>query len=337
MSALQMSFRPLLSAIAVAGVLTAAATAEAETLRKDQMLNGVTMTQAQCAAIQQAVWVNAYGHDFCVRYYLSTAGGEGRRPVVFLQGDQFGPLDGKSFTWKDTSGAHDVDTADLMSFADSFSKMAKTTAIYLARIGVDGSSGDHRSRKTLLELRLMDVALEAIKRRHGFEGFHLVGQSGGSQLLAALIGMRQDIACAVAGSGQFLTSNMTGDPGRAYFDSSKYIPEVARRQSVRLMIVTDQTDKQVPAKMQNAYVEKFRKAGRAVPQFNVEATDDKHHGVVQYTRLAAAGCVLGKSDAEIDRAIQTVVKRARDFNAQKEREAQAKTRMSSGERSDKRS
>src|SRR5581483_1517746 len=197
MSALQMSFRPLLSAIAVAGVLTAAATAEAETLRKDQMLNGVTMTQAQCAAIQQAVWVNAYGHDFCVRYYLSTAGGEGRRPVVFLQGDQFGPLDGKSFTWKDTSGAHDVDTADLMSFADSFSKMAKTTAIYLARIGVDGSSGDHRSRKTLLELRLMDVALEAIKRRHGFEGFHLVGQSGGSQLLAALIGMRQDIACAV--------------------------------------------------------------------------------------------------------------------------------------------
>ena len=46
----------------------------------------------RCAAIPQTVWVNAYGRDFCVRYYMSTAGGEGRRPVVFLQGDQFGAL-----------------------------------------------------------------------------------------------------------------------------------------------------------------------------------------------------------------------------------------------------
>src|SRR5262245_37916657 len=61
MSASPMSFRPLLSALAIAGALTAAAPANAETLRKDLMLNGVTMTQAQCAALPQAVWVNAYG------------------------------------------------------------------------------------------------------------------------------------------------------------------------------------------------------------------------------------------------------------------------------------
>ena len=328
MSTLQTLFRPTLSAIAVAGALIVAAPANAEILRKDEMLHGVTMSQAQCAAIPQTVWVKAYGRDFCVRYYMSTAGGEGRRPVVFLQGDQFGPLDIKTYNWKDTSGSADVDTADLVSFADSFSKMTKTTAIYLARIGVDGTSGDHRSRKTVLELKLIDAALDAIKQRHGFEGFHIAGQSGGSQILGGLIGLRQDIGCAVAGSGQFLTSNMNGDPSRTYFDSSKYIPDVLRRPSLRLLVVTDPADKQVPAKMQNAYVEKYRKAGRPIPQFNVEATDPKHHGVVQYARLAMAGCVLGKPDTEIDRAIQTLVKRSREFNAQKEREAQAKTSLS---------
>jgi hypothetical protein len=331
---------PGLSAFAVVAALMTATPSIAETLRKDDMLRGVTMSQAQCAAIPQAVWVNVYGRDFCVRYYMSSVGGEGKHPVVFLQGDQFGPLDGKAFQWKDPSGTKDVDTADLTSFADSFSKMAKTTAIYLARIGVDGSSGDHKSRKTILELQLMNAALDAIKQRYDFEGFHIAGQSGGSQLLGGLIGLRQDIGCAVAGSGQFTTNNRpalfgalfhaaeNGDPGRSYFDAAKFIPSVVHRKSLRLMVVTDPSDKQVPAKMQTAYAQKFHNAGRSIAQFNVEATDDKHHGVVQYTRLAIAGCALGKPDTDIERAIQTLVKRNREINAQKEREAKAKTRLS---------
>ena len=37
-------------------------------------------------------------------------------------------------------------------------------------------------------------------------------------------------------------------------------------------------------------------AGGAHPQFMVEATDEDHHGVVIYSELVAAGCVLGKTD-----------------------------------------
>jgi hypothetical protein len=69
----------------------------------------------------------------------------------------------------------------------------------------------------------------------------------------------------------------------------------------------------------------MRRAGYPVPQFMVEATDKKHHGVLQYTRLAVAGCALGKSDADIGRAIQTLVKRNFEVSAQKRREAQART------------
>ena len=48
-------------------------------------------------------------------------------------------------------------------------------------------------RKTLLELDLMNAALDAIKEIHGFDGFHLAGQSGGSTLVAALAGQRRDV------------------------------------------------------------------------------------------------------------------------------------------------
>ena len=50
--------------------------------------------------------------------------------------------------------------------------------------------------------------------------------------------------------------------------------------------------------------------GRAIPQFLVEATDEEHHGVVVYSELVAAGCVLGKTDQEIARAVSTLVSAA---------------------------
>jgi hypothetical protein len=131
----------------------------------------------------------------------------GRMPVVFLQGDYLGKLDLKTLTWIDPSDTADIDTDNLMRMADAFSKMAKTTAIYLARIGVEGTSGNHIARKTLLELHLMNAALDAIKQRHNFLGFHLVGQSGGSKLVGGLIGLRRDVACAVSGSGPLASPN----------------------------------------------------------------------------------------------------------------------------------
>ena len=112
--------------------------------------------------------------------------------------------------------------------ADDFSKFSKTTAIYLARIGVDGTSGSHVSRKTVLERRLMNAALDALKERYGFEGFHLAGQSGGSLLVAALIEMRRDIACAVLGSAPLSTPGSCRSRQQpAFFSISAIRPRVA--------------------------------------------------------------------------------------------------------------
>jgi hypothetical protein len=313
--------------LALAGALLgaiSAANARAEIFKKEDLLRGITISRAQCEAVEQTFWLTVRGREFCVRYYLSTAGGEGLRPIVFLDGDQLGKFNIKTWAWTDTSEAKDRDTDDLVSLADGFSKLGKTTAIFLGRIGVDGTSGFHMSRKTFLELDLMNAALDALKQRYKFEGFHLAGQSGGSRLMAGLIPLRHDIACAVFGSGRLATpeSVKSSDPARSYFDVN--IPAIAKERMLRTLVITDKTDKRVPAEAQIGFVENMRKAGRPVPEFFVVATDDLHHGVTFYTELAAGGCVLGRSDDEIARAIGTVVKRSTDFNERRRKEVAAK-------------
>lgn len=312
--------------IALAAALLASNGAAAEIFKKQDLLRGITITHAQCEATSQTLWLSAHGRDFCVRYYLSTAGGEGPRPVVFLQGDQLGKLNRKAWTWIDPSEAKDVDTDDIMKIADGFSKIAKTTAIYLARIGVDGTSGNHMSRRTVLELELMNAALDAIKRRHGFEGFHLAGQSGGSRIAGGLIGLRRDISCLVLGSGPLVLADGTksADPGRSYFDATQNIQQLAQNRSMRPFLVTDKMDKKVPVAQQTGFIDRLRRAGRQVPQFFVEATDDNHHGVLVYTELVIAGCVLDRSNEEIARAVSTIVKRNAEYNERRRKEIGAK-------------
>jgi hypothetical protein len=311
--------------VILTATLLAADGAAAEIIKKQDLLRGITIARAQCEAASQTLWLNVHGRDFCVRYYLSTAGGEGLRPVVFLQGDQLGTLSRKTRAWIDTSEAKDVDTDDITRIADAFSKIAKTTAIYLARIGVDGTSGNHTSRRTVLELDLMNAALDGIKRRHGFEGFHLAGQSGGSRIASGLIGLRRDISCAVLGSGSLAQAGAkSSDPGRSDFDPTQNIPQLVQFRFMRLFLITDKMDKKVPAAQQTGFIDRLRRAGRKVPQLFVEATDDNRHGVLVYTELAIAGCVLDRSDEEISRAVSTIVRRNAEYNERRRKEINAK-------------
>jgi hypothetical protein len=311
--------------LAVAGV--AADRAGAEIIKKEHTLRGITMTREECAANPHTVWLNVYGRDFCVRYYLSTAGGEGARPVVYFSGDSNGTINTKGWTWADPSAAFDVDTDDLVRTADRFSRMAKTTAIQIGRIGVEGTSGNHLSRKTVLELHLMNRALETIKSRHGFEGFHLVGQSGGSKLAFGLAAMRRDLGCVISGSGRLgvgAGKQQSSDPGRTFFDVLASARLLAQNGALRMMMITDRADQAVPAADQTPMALSLRQAGRAIPQLFVEATDKKHHDVIEYGVIAMAGCVLGRSDAEIARAVGTLVRRNADINRRQQDEERAK-------------
>jgi pimeloyl-ACP methyl ester carboxylesterase len=213
--------------------------------------------------------------------------------------------------------------------ADHFSMMARTTAIYLGRIGVEGTSGTHLSRKTVVELNLIDVALDELRRRHQFDGFHLIGESGGGRLVFGLAEMRRDIGCLISGSGQIMTREsptQPRDPGKTFFDITGNIRYLAQNRGLRMMVISDPADLQVPAaSQQTPMVQALRQAGYTVPHLLVEAIDDRHHGVLEYGAVAMAGCVLGRHDMEIARAIETLVRRNADINRRQQDEARAKS------------
>ena len=293
---------------AIVLLLLAAAPARAEIIRVADMWHGLVVTQAQCAAISQAAWVTVGGRAFCMRYYLSTAGGQGTRPVVLLRGDApWASTADRNKVPPPGSDFKDVNTDNLVRYADGISKEQKTTAIYLARLGLDGSSGEHHAlRHTRLELLVTNAALEAIKQRYGFEGFHIYGHSGGGNLVGNLLALRRDIACAVPADGQLARPNPHGvkpgnsDPAFQVSDASDAVAVIARNRAARILVVTDPRDKlAAPADMQNLFVAKLRGAGGQVEQFFVDTTEELHHFTERHGALAMRDCVRGASHDEI--------------------------------------
>jgi len=300
-------------------ILVCALPARTEIISVQDMLRGASSTPTQCSAVHDAVWVSVKGRSFCMRYYLSEGTGEVRRPVVFLQGDRLGVLNLRTGAFTVPPGEKDVDTDELMKVAVAFHRQTKLPAIYLARVGLEGSSGDHRLRHSLLELEVTNAAIEAIKQKHHYEGFHLIGQSGGAHLVAGLLSLRQDIGCAVIGSGPLtpVRRPKLDDPELEHFNPLNDIGMINRNQAGRIMVVTDPADKKVSAATQSRFVQLLQQSGRQVDQFIVEATDENRHGVVAYSRIVLSGCLRNASAGEIGEQITKYVKLRVDPNKPK--------------------
>jgi hypothetical protein len=291
--------------------LAAASSARAEIIPLSDLVHGTQVSAAQCARVRETVYVTAYGEGFCMRYYLSNAGGEGRWPVVFLQGDRLGRYSRKTQTWSQP-GTSNLDTTEFIRNAEILSREARTTGIYLARMGVDGSSGFHGDRKTNLELYVTNAALEAIKQRYHFAGFHLVGQSGGSMVIGGLLTLRKDIGCAVPGSARDTLdahdAPASASPAAQPIDNSADVPMIALNRTARILVVTDPRDKR--AQSQIDFARALRQAGHPVDQFFVQAIDAEHHGVARYSYLAVSACVQGMDSREISLRLDALVQKS---------------------------
>jgi hypothetical protein len=270
--------------------ITGSKPASAETVLTALRGEGLLMTQAQCDAISEAVWVSVMGRKICMRYYMSTIGGEGPRPVVFLQGDWGGP-------------PKEETTDSLYQFAARLSKFTGAPTIYLARMGRDGSSGSVDGRHRQLELMATNAALSSIKARYHFEGFHLEGHSGGGNLVAGLLGWRRDISCAVPADGGLDNRTTKGrDPALNIFSPSDEIPAIARNRTARILVVTDPQGTVVRIENQRPFVDKLRKDGGEVSVFYVDSGGDEHsdhHFTTPHADLVMRDCIRGASYDEI--------------------------------------
>ena len=284
------------SSLLLGGLLFAPLPSRAETISFDEMLRGVTVTQQHCAGTPDTVWVTPFGQGVCMRYYFSDAGGRGTRAVVYVPGDKPGIVP-ESSKYGDPKFAKDTDINKLLRHAQKISQTTAMPAIHLARMGVDGSSGSHRNRKTQLELQATNLALDAIKRRYGFHGFDIFGQSGGSTVTAGLLSVRHDIGCAVLGSGQL--SGHRGHAGSSTAAGWIRPFDAVRNTSARILVVTDRNDQVVAREKQDAFVQHLNAAGRQVAQFYVTAVGERHHSTSHHSLFVMTQCLHDRGDREI--------------------------------------
>lgn len=297
------------------GLLLAAAPASSQgapqgvkTFSAEDVIRGTKVSRETCAKTPRTVFVAAFGEGVCVRYYASGAL-KGAAPVVFFTGDVLG---------LDEKGRREVDPGYLTQapeFIDIAAKVwagrLKAPMIFFGRLGLNGSSGWHGDRRTALEVEVTRLALDAIAAKEGATGFHLVGQSGGAMLVPALLASRDDVGCAVIGSGPLdfrafaktygITFREKG--ARAHYDPmsdvARIAPKIAGDGGSRLFVLTDPADRAVPAVFQLPFVSALKRAGVEPVHILTSGRDAEHHALIEKSLFVAGECVAERTDAEI--------------------------------------
>lgn len=268
----------------------------------EQAMHGVQATEAECAKVAPAVWARAdSGEAECIRYWTAGFSGDGAKSaVVYIPGDQLvGSGVDPSYTQRSP--------ATMQRLAQQVQSKLGTPFILLTRPGIFGSSGTHRERRREPEARLMQAALDAIKRKHGIEEFALVGQSGGGHTVASLLGWRRDIACAVPTSAvssprarwqhKGLKRDATGFSDS--YEPVEHLRGGGFHPKLRVFVLGDPRDSNTPWETQLPLAHKLKGLGVPTEVVEGEGAGGEHHGLGTSGQLLGAMCLKGATTKEI--------------------------------------
>ena len=280
-----------------------------------EALNGSFSSVEHCARVPNGLWVEAEGKGDCIRYYpAGLSEGENPGVLVYLGGDvMLRNTKGVRFITKSYVGQSPATIeADMTEWSDQ----AGWPAIFLARPGIYGSSGDHNMRRHLREIALVDRAIDIIKERHGISSFILTGHSAGGQIVAALLNRRTDISAAVITSGLVSVKQVSAFwekrrqlPGWLLYDSKAFYDPVSEIDRIPtdprpdIYVISDPEDRVVPFFSQLYYVRRLRSAGLDPHHVYAHASDPQRHVLARNGRLAAAMIAGGRSARDIRRAL----------------------------------
>ncbi len=269
----------------------------------DGLLKGVSATAQQCAAVPNAVWAQASTGDAeCIRYWAAgfTPGVPAPRALVYIPGDQM------AFDQPDP-GYTRRNPRNLQAAANDMQARAGVPFILLSRPGMFGSSGDHRERRREGEVRIVSAALDQIKARDGIQAWSLAGLSGGGHTVAALLGWRSDIVCAVAASsvssprlrwqGMGRTTDLTG-----HADSYEPVDHLKREvfhPELRVFVLGDPQDSNVVFVTQTPLADKLKTLGAAVEVVQAEGTGPQRHFLGDSSQRLGAMCLRGLPTPQI--------------------------------------
>ncbi|MCJ0765942.1 alpha/beta hydrolase family protein [Variovorax terrae] len=267
------------------------------------LVKGVAADEAACARVRDAVWARpASGQPECIRYWAAglPASGQAARVLVYIPGDQL------VFDEPERGYASRHPRA-MQQLAGDMQATLGVPLIVLSRPGTFGSSGEHRQRRREHEARLTDAAVDAIKARHGVAEFGLVGLSGGGHLVAALLGWRADVLCAVPASSVSSPRLRWQAFGRdrdltGFADSYEPVdhlrPGVAHS-GLRVFVLGDPKDTNVPWHTQTPLAERLRAIGVDTQVLTGEGSDGQRHALGGSGRQVGAKCLQGAPTQDI--------------------------------------
>lgn len=281
----------------------------------NQALHGSFSTPEQCRTIPQSIWVEWEGTGDCIRYY-GYGLAEGNNPVVMV-------YFGGDVMLRTQKGARYIgdsyarqSPASIMGEMEEWARKGGRPAVFIARPGIYGSSGDHNKRRQRREIELMDRSLESLAKQFGISSFILVGHSAGGQIVAALLNRRRDISAVAISSGLVSVKqvaafweNRREIPGRLLYDPRSFydpvdeVDRIPRDTKTAIYVLSDPEDRSVPFFSQLYYVRRLRALGLHPVHIYAQASDRSRHLLAYHARLAAALVAQGKSAPEIRKAV----------------------------------
>jgi dienelactone hydrolase len=261
--------------------------------------HGVVVSEPQCENLLNAVRVRVDGAGYCVRYWMSTAGGSKDEAVVYIHGDL-----GDAKTPGQLNKYSAFMTAGRMQReVQRWSRLYGGPYIAIGRLGAFGSSGDHRKRRSLLEIRVVIAALDELKVRHGLRRFHLAGQSGGAHTVAGLAQMRTDLGCAVMAAGVISLKTRARDQGRkieagikALYDPLDHVAAMQPQPGRRMIVMSDPDDQIVSFRSQREFADRVRAKGLPILHVSADAGTESFHGLHNESQNMAIDCAKDMDD-----------------------------------------
>ncbi len=264
--------------------------------------SGVKATKALCDKVDNAVWARTRTHgEECLRYWVAGFKGQpAARALVYFHGDLLSET-GVPPTYVKSS------IKTVQRDVDDIARKLDVPYVFIGRPGTYGSSGDHRQRRRLPESVLISAALDALKIRLQVGEWVIAGQCGGGHVTSALLTQRADIVCAVPTSApssprmRWTLRGMKKD-STGYADSyepPEHVQGATVHPRLRVFVLGDPNDSNVPWLSQTIMAERLKKAGVAAEVLRGQGAGPRAHGLPKSARQVASWCFHDLSTEEI--------------------------------------
>jgi dienelactone hydrolase len=284
---------------------------------KKALLGNKTVSKAECDADPPAVFVTVDGDEACIRYRMADeSGGTSKSATFYIHDDKIVTADGINF--KAVPKYENVSPYSIWREASRASRISRSPFIHLARPGVFGSSGSARTyANTKREVKLLDAAIDAIKREQGFDRIGLAGHSRSGAIVATLAAQRSDVRCAAASSSFLAVKNfwLGRNPDYNTFDLIRLndpIDALAKEtlnRDLRFFYVSDKLAETLNVPSEESYFSLAAAKGFPVTRIEADAPDPDHHYLYEQALWAVSGCMDGRPTEDISALVRAMLTR----------------------------